>query len=186
MNNDQRDHSQSGSAGRLFLISGAGGIFILFLLALAFPSCRKEGPAEAGKIRIAVATFSHETCTFCPDPTTVEDWEFYGPPTRDILDADEGYIGGFKRMCAEIGNVDLVGILSPRDARGGSSGSWLTKEAFDKYSGLIVEDLKKAGPLDGVFLALHGAMAVTDIPKPEAELAKRVRETVGKIPIMEG
>ncbi|MFC1555440.1 M81 family metallopeptidase, partial [candidate division KSB1 bacterium] len=77
-----------------------------------------------------------------------------------------------------------VGITSPRGARGGSSGSWNTKEAFEKYSGLIVEDLKNSENLDGVFLALHGAMAVTDIPKPEAELVRRVREAVGDIPIM--
>ena len=146
-----------------------------------FSSCaakEKEPP-----IRIAVAAFSHETCTFCPDPTTVADWEYYGPPTRDILRGN-GYIQGFKRMCDEFGGVQLVGVTSPRESRGGSSGSWLTREAFGKYSGLIVADLFQAGRLDGVFLALHGAMAVTGIPKPEAELVRRVRAAVGKIPIM--
>jgi len=141
-------------------------------------------PEEQKNIRIAVATFSHETCTFCPDPTTVEDWEYYGPPTRDILGSRQGYIGGFKTICEEYGSIELVGIISPRDARGGSSGSWITTEAFEKYSNLMVEDLKKAGHLDGVFLSLHGAMAVTGIPKPEAELVRRIRKVVGDIPIM--
>ncbi len=154
--------------------------FFLFLLNLF--SCQKT--EEPKKFRIAVATFSHETCTFCPDPTTIEDWEYYGPPTRDIINTDRGYIGGFKAACEEIGGVELVGITSPRDARGGSSGSWIKQEAFDKYSGLIVEDLKALGPFDGVFLALHGAMAVEGIPKPEAELVRRVRQAVGQIPIM--
>lgn len=36
------------------------------------------------------------------------------------------------------------------------------------------------GPWDGVYLALHGALAVRNIPRPEAEIAKRVREVVGK------
>jgi microcystin degradation protein MlrC len=136
------------------------------------------------KIRIAVATFSHETCTFAPKPTTIEDWEYYGLPTADILGSDRGYIGGFKVMCQEFGNVELIGITSPRSARGGSSGSWNTRAAFDKYTGLMVADLKNAGPLDGLFLALHGAMAVTGIPKPEAEIVRRLRKVVGKIPIM--
>ena len=140
--------------------------------------------APASPLRIAVATFSHETCTFCPDPTTVADWEFYGPPTRDVFKDSEGYIGGFRQMCDELGGVDLIGLLSPRGSRGGSSGSRLTREAFEKYAGLIVEDLRAGGPFDGVFLALHGAMAVTGIPKPEAELCRRVRAVVGKIPIM--
>ena len=134
-------------------------------------------------IRIAVARFSHETCTFCPNPTTIEDWEFYGPPTADIINSNRGYIGGFKTLCDESGGVELIGITSPRSARGGSSGSWITKEAFDKYTKLITEDLKKAGRLDGVFLSLHGAMAVTGIPKPEAGIVRRVRKVVGDIPI---
>ncbi len=152
------------------------------LLAFSLISC--ERAAAEKKLKIAVATFSHETCTFCPDPTTIEDWEYYGPPTRDIVKTDRGYIGGFRAACEGYGDVELVGILSPRNARGGSSGSWVTREAFEKYAGLIVEDLKEQGPFDGVFLALHGAMAVTGIPKPEAELARRVRKAVGDIPIM--
>lgn len=139
----------------------------------------------AGKktMRIAVATFSHETCTFAPKPTTIEDWEYFGPPTADIIDTVSGYIGGFRRMCDEFGSVELIGITSPRRVRGGSSGSWNTTEAFDKYTNLMAEDLKKAGHLNGLFLALHGAMAVTGIPKPEAEVVRRLRNVVGSIPI---
>lgn len=163
-------------------ISAAVYWLLAFFLALSVISCEKA--AEEKKLRIAVAAFSHETCTFCPDPTTVEDWEYYGPPTRDIIKSDRGYIGGFRTACEEYGDVELIGVLSPGGARGGSSGSWITREAFNKYTGLIVEDLKKQGPFDGVFLALHGAMAVTGILKPEAELARRVREAVGNTPIM--
>lgn len=141
-------------------------------------------PAKYKSIKIAVVRFSHETCTFCPKTTTIEDWEYYGPPTRDIVDTSRGYIGGFKTMCEEYGGVELVGVLSPRGARGGSSGSWITEEAFEKYSNGIVNDLKKLGPFDGIFLSLHGAMAVTGIPKPEAELVRRVRKVVGDIPIV--
>lgn len=143
-------------------------------------------PARNAKaVRIAVATFSHETCTFCPEPTGVKEWEFYGPPVRgkDVLE-NGSYIGGFVRASKEYTNVDLVGILSPRDAKGGSSGSWITKEAFDKYSNGIADDIRQTGPYDGVYLALHGAMAVTDVAKPEAELVRRVRVVVGKtVPI---
>lgn len=153
-----------------------------FLLFVFLFGCQST-PEEEKIARIAVARFSHETCTFCPDPTTIEDWEFFGPPSRDIIDTNRGYIGGFKTMCEEYGGVELVGIISPRGARGGSSGSWLTEDAFEKYAGGIVNDLKELGPFDGVFLSLHGAMAVTGIPKPEAELTRKVREVVGDIPI---
>lgn len=154
-----------------------------FLFVFLLSQCRKETPQEQN-FRIAVATFSHETCTFCPGATTIEDWEYYGPPTRDILGSQRGYIGGFKTACEEYGGVELVGIRSPRNARGGSSGSWITQEAFDKYTQGFAADLRELGPFDGVYLALHGAMAVTGIPKPEAEIVRRIRKVVGDIPIM--
>ena len=49
---------------------------------------------------------------------------------------------------------------------------------------IILDDLKSKMPVQGVYLALHGAMAVRDIPRPEAEIAKRIRELVGdQVPI---
>jgi len=157
-------------------------IFVITLFHMAW-GC---APPQAPKIRIAVATFSHETCTFCPRPTGIAEWEYYGPPARgeEVLQRG-GAIAGFSSHVKEFEeNVELVGILSPRGAVGGSSGSWITKEAFDKYTSGIVDDLKQFGPFDGVYLALHGAMAVTDVPKPEAEIARRVRAVVGDAPIV--
>jgi len=139
-------------------------------------------------MRIAVASFSHETCTFCPKPTTVEDFEKGGVlHGEEVLNAYRGipsYINGFIKAAEEAGDVELVGILAASRAWGGSSGSWLTRECFDKYSYGIAEGLKKAGHLDGVLLALHGAMAAEGVLKPEAEIVRRVRAAVGDIPIM--
>src|SRR5471032_1935328 len=47
----------------------------------------------------------------------------------------------------------------------------------------IVERLKAAGPVDGVFLALHGAMIVEDEPDAESEIVRRVRAVVPGTPI---
>jgi len=44
---------------------------------------------------------------------------------------------------------------------------------------MIIEDLRAAMPVDGVYLALHGALAVRNVRRPEAELARRVREVMG-------
>jgi microcystin degradation protein MlrC len=161
---------------------------IVFAGAAWLAACASQpaAPAPGPKpIKIGVATFSHETCTFCPDPTGIAEWEFYGPPVRgeEVL-REGGYIGGFVKTAKEYDNVELVGILSPRDAKGGSSGSWITQEAFDKYTNGFAEDLKAQGPFDGVYLALHGAMAVTNVPKPEAEIVRRVRKVVGNVPIV--
>ena len=138
-------------------------------------------------MRIAVASFSHETCTFCPNPTTIELFEKGGVLRgEEVIEKNRGiptYINGFIKV-AEKEGAELVGIISAARAWGGSSGSWLTTECFDKYTGEIVEGIKKAGEIDGVLLSLHGAMAVKGVMKPEAEIVRRVRKVVGKKPIM--
>lgn len=159
-------------------------IFPILLLAVVFLSWDKENNEEE-KLRIGVASFAHETCTFCPTPTGIEEFEFYGPPYEgnEVLDASN-YVRGFVNQGNEYKDLELVGLTSPRRSKGGSSGSWITQEAFDKYTRLIAEDIEAQGPLDGIYLSLHGAMAVTGIPKPESEIVRRIREVVGDTPIM--
>jgi microcystin degradation protein MlrC len=157
---------------------------LIILLITILSSCSGTTDKKSSEFKIGIASFSHETCTFCPVPTGIAEFEYYGAPLVGDQVLSEGeYIGGFVKMASELGGADLVGITSPRDAKGGSSGSWITQEAFDKYSYAMVEDIKVNGPFNGIFLSLHGAMAVTGIPKPEAELVRRIRTAAGDIPI---
>ena len=48
-----------------------------------------------------------------------------------------------------------------------------------RFVGKMIAELKASGPFDGVYLCVHGAMAVRGVARPEAELARRVREVVG-------
>lgn len=137
--------------------------------------------------RVAVIRFSHETCTFCPGgDVTVEDWtRFRGPLTGDEVLRSSSYIRGFVDRASEYGDMELVGITSPDEVFGGSSRSWSTTATFDHFMGLILDDLGSRMPVDGVYLSLHGAFAVRDVPRPEAEIARRVRELVGPdVPIV--
>ena len=138
-------------------------------------------------MRIAVARFSHETCTFCPRLTTIEHFEkggvYYGEDLIEKARKVKGYVRGFVNVAKEAG-VELVGILDASRSWGGSSGSWLTKECFEKYANGIAEGLQAVGKVSGVFLSLHGAMAARVYHKPEAEVARRVRNVVGpEVPI---
>jgi len=136
-------------------------------------------------MRIGIAGFSDETCTFCKEPTTVERFEQGTLRGQAILERSRGipnYINGFMRVL-EAEGAEMVPTVAASKGPGGFS-SWLTTECFDKYSYEIADALKAAGKLDGVLLALHGAMAVTGVPRPEAELVRRVRKAVGDIPIM--
>jgi microcystin degradation protein MlrC len=116
----------------------------------------------------------------------VEDWTRLRPPLEgeEVLEAGS-YIRGFVDRIGEYGGVDLVGLRSPYEVFGGSSRSWNTRETFDHFADMIVSDLRSRMPVDGVYLAPHGAMAVDGVPRPEAELARRVREAVGPdVPIV--
>jgi microcystin degradation protein MlrC len=138
--------------------------------------------AATRPIRIAVMHFSHETVTFLPFDTTTEDFIYEGSPARGeaLLSASpEGYIGGFVKVAREHANVELVGIQSPLGSKKGSGSGWITKQAFDHFTDEMMADLKAQGPFDGAYLSLHGAMGVRDVAKPEAMLARRVREVIG-------
>jgi microcystin degradation protein MlrC len=138
--------------------------------------------------RVAVARFSHETCTFCPGGDMgVEDWTRIRPPFggEALLREGGSYVTGFVRKAREYGDMELVGLTSPYEAFGGSSRAWTTKAAFDHFVDLMLADLRAVMPVHGVYLALHGAMAVRDVPRPEAEIARRFREVVGDgVPIV--
>ena len=133
-------------------------------------------------IRIAVLMFSHETVTFLASDTTLDDFRYPGSPARDdaLLTSDPaGYIGGFVQVAREYDGVVLTGIESPLWPKRGTGSGWITNEAFETLATAMIADLRARGPFDGVYMALHGAMAVRGVPKPEAELARRVREAVG-------
>lgn len=136
-------------------------------------------------MRIAIAEFSHETCTFCPDPTTIERLDPYalrGQAVAERLRGIPTYMNGFMQAIDEA-QAELIPLLYVSMAPGPYT-SWLEPDCFDKYVGEIVAGLEQAGEVDGVLLALHGAMAVQGILKPEAEIVRRVREVVGDKPIM--
>lgn len=165
---------------------------MLLPVVVAVMSSASCGPTEAGRdadtYRVAVATFSHETCTFCPGgDTEIEDWLRAGEPRggEELLEGGGSYIGGFVSQSRRYGDVELIGLESPGGVWGGSSRSWNTRATFDHFVDRMLADLREALPVDGVYLALHGAMAVRDIPRPEAEIAWRFREVVGPdVPIV--
>jgi microcystin degradation protein MlrC len=136
-------------------------------------------------MKIAIAEFAHETCTFCPDRTTIESLEPYVTRGIDVIKQNKGipnYLNGFIKVLEDV-NAEIVPIISVGMAPGPFT-SWFTPECFDKYTNEICNGLKASLPLDGVLIALHGAMAVEGVAKPEAEIIKRIRKITGDTPIM--
>src|ERR1043166_1365144 len=134
-------------------------------------------------IRIAVLNFAHETVTFLPNDTTLDDFVHDGSPARGeaLLGWEpRSYMGGFVKVAREHAGVELVGIESPLWPRTGTGSGWITTEAYEHFLGRMLADLEHGGTWNGVYLALHGAMGVRGVARPEADIARRVREVVGR------
>jgi microcystin degradation protein MlrC len=133
-------------------------------------------------IRIAVLHFSHETVTFLKNDTTLEDFIYPGSPAKGdaLLGFDPKYfMGGFVKMAREFDGVELVGIESPLWPKTYMGSGWVTQDAYETFVGRMIAEIEGEKSFDGVYLCLHGAMAVRGVARPEAELARRVREAVG-------
>ena len=133
-------------------------------------------------IRIAVLYFVHETVTFLRNDTTLDDFVYEGSPAKgEALLAHEpkSYMGGFVKVAREFDGVELVGIESPLFPKTGTGSGWITREAYETFVGRMIDEITATGPYDGVYLSLHGAMGVRGVPRPEADLARRVRAVVG-------
>jgi len=144
---------------------------------------RKEEPMARRPIRIAVLYFVHETVTFLRNDTTLDDFVYEGSPAKgEALLAHEpkSYMGGFVTVAREFDGVELVGIESPLFPKTGTGSGWITREAYETFVGRMIDEITATGPYDGVYLSLHGAMGVRGVPRPEADLARRVRAMVGR------
>jgi microcystin degradation protein MlrC len=129
-------------------------------------------------MRIAIGSLMQETNTLVPFRTTVETFESfylhrgtgmltgYGAARVEV----PAFLSVFAAAGAEV--VPLVGGYA------GASGI-VTRAAFDELVSEMTDRLAAAGRVDGVALALHGAMVVEDEPDAESEIVRRVRAVVG-------
>lgn len=134
---------------------------------------------------IAVAGISHESDSFNPAKTGLAD--FGWPPQKIEREAwleetgkqstiPAGYIEGARRYDLDLRPTVLVSA-TPKGP--------VTDEAFDTMTAEMIRQIRAIGRIDGVLLALHGAMVVESHPHGDTETVRRVREAVGPhVPIV--
>ncbi len=135
---------------------------------------------------ILIAGFQHETNTFAPSKATYESFERgEGFPMMargaDVLALRDVNIpaGGFIRAAEAAGHT-----LIPVIWAGASPSAHVTRDAFERISGEIVE-AARSQTFDAVYLDLHGAMVAEHVDDGEGEVLARVREVVGAhVPIV--
>ncbi len=112
-------------------------------------------------MRIAIGEFKHEVNTFSPVPTTLDvfraDRILEGPEMLRVLAHTNTEIWGFVEQMAA-----YPGQVVPLVAANALSGGPLTAETYTYLRDRLLDHLRQAGPVDGLFLALHGA-TVADV-----------------------
>jgi len=132
-------------------------------------------------MRIGIARISQETSTFSTQPTDLEMIRNFGPAHgQDVLGGPrllDDFVAGF---LDEVGDQELVGITRAQAMPAGP----LTAEALGAIMGWFDRDLKRALPLDGLLLSLHGAFAGDTDPDVEGLVLERARQILGpEVPI---
>jgi microcystin degradation protein MlrC len=132
----------------------------------------------SSKPRIAIGGIVHETHCFADLGTTLADFRAQGLyEGDDILKAMAGTRAGIGGMIEGAGNYgwQLLPTLYGTSMPGGV----VTDEAYQLMLRGMLEHLEAALPLDGVLLALHGAMVAASQPDAERDILEQVRAIVG-------
>ena len=132
---------------------------------------------------VLIAECIHEICSFNPEPTRYDDFAFQrGQALFDYHRPLGTEVGGALNVLDAEPGVELRPTFG---ARGIASGGTIAGADFDRLAGEFLGALRQAGPVDGAYLALHGAMASTREDDPEGYLLQEARKILGEdIPIV--
>src|SRR5579862_1817560 len=130
-------------------------------------------PAQSRTMRVAIAQFSHESNSFNPAHTAYAD---FLPRTNPIaaLRMEKDEVSGFLAGCEQYGMEPYLTLLTLAVPKGP-----VTADAYDRITAEIIDRLHKAPHLDGLLLALHGAMVSEKFPEADAETVRRLRAALG-------
>lgn len=130
--------------------------------------------------RIGIARFWHESNSFSCSPTQIDDFASYHGGTRlgaevlsDPQQRDE--VAGFAQVLNRHPGVEVVGLLSAGTLPSGL----LTDETVRYFDDILRTQLRQAGRLDGLCLALHGATSSTTFADFDGHFLDVVRQEVG-------
>jgi microcystin degradation protein MlrC len=124
-------------------------------------------------MRIAFGQIVQETNTFSPRPTTMETFEsvflWRGDQLLSAFGSARVEIPAFLAVLQRAG-IEPVPLIATSALASGA----VTRAAFEALMTDVESRLAKAGKLDAVLLALHGAMCLEDEPDAESEIIERV------------
>jgi len=131
-------------------------------------------------MRIGIGSLSHETNSFAIEQNDSMECVSLRQG-QELLDAHpRSFMGGFIEG-TEGSGAELVPVLGVGFAHGGT----ISAPVYERCRQLMVDGVQEAGKLDGVYLALHGAMVAEDpYTDAEGELVRALRDVLGQIPMV--
>src|SRR2546423_6393186 len=145
-------------------------------------------PAGEPMSLIAVGGFQHETNTFAPSKADFKAFEDGGgwPPLTYAAEIAPRLSGANIPAAGAIDTLHALGHRTVGLVWGAASPSaHVTRDAYERIVGDMLARLDAAGPVDGIYLDLHGAMVTEHHDDGEGELLARVRRMVGdRVPIV--
>jgi microcystin degradation protein MlrC len=134
-------------------------------------------------MRIAVGGLMHETNTFAKDSTTLDDFKTYrfavGPQLLSYAHTGTE-LGGFLAGCEELG-WEIVPTLFAVAMPAGR----VDHAVFEALVDQVADAVLSAPRVDGVLLALHGAMVTSRSDDADGDLLAHLRHRVGpELPIV--
>src|SRR4051794_1438997 len=132
---------------------------------------------------ILIAECIHEVCSFNPVPTRYDDFSIQrGLALFDYHRRLGSEVGGALNVLEAEPDVELRPTFG---ARGITSGGTIAGADFERLAGEFLGAIRAAGPVDGAYFALHGAMASTQEEDPEGYFLQEARKVLGeRIPIV--
>ncbi len=129
-------------------------------------------------MKVFIAGFDTETNTFAPIPTGIRGFEegfmAHGDATRQEANYSSVQLHVWRRRAEERG-WQVVESLCTYAEPGGT----IVRAVYERLRDEILGDLKKAGQVDIVLLALHGAMVAVGYDDCEGDILSKVRAIVG-------
>jgi len=135
----------------------------LLVVIVLFQACT---PSQKPQFRILVGGIQHESNTFCPIPTSEEDFRILRG--QEIINSQD-WLEESGKM-----NIEIIPTLIA-DA---SPSGVVRQEVYEKFRDEILEGARNATPVDGVFLAMHGALHVKGYDDAQVDLVTRLRDIV--------
>lgn len=133
--------------------------------------------------RVLLAQIMHETNTFSILPTEEEAYR------KRYLVRGDHILAQFKETSTELGGfIDAAQeygwLMVPAIAANATPSGKVTAECWEMLQDAVFEAIKTQGPIDGVCLAMHGAMVTQTQDDAEGALLGRLRERLGSdVPI---